>query len=83
MIRPSPAVSMRPGFAAPMFDRGLNKLTKLKALKASRRSCTPTRLTGNVLNSEKSTFFAPGPIRKLRGEVYCMPSRCLPRGIVV
>jgi hypothetical protein len=33
MIRPSPAVSMRPGFAAPMFDRGLNKLTKLKALK--------------------------------------------------
>jgi hypothetical protein len=28
MIRGSPAVSMRPGFAAPMFDLGLDRLTE-------------------------------------------------------
>jgi hypothetical protein len=74
MMRGSPAVSMRPGFAAPMFDRGFPKLTKLNALNASRRSCTPTccRIR-NILKSERSTFREPGPIRKLRGEFPSVP----------
>src|SRR5215210_6592163 len=60
---------MRPKVAGTeMLPFGLAKLAQLKRLKNSVRNSPRQRsVKGRNLTTEKSRFFCPGPVRKLRG----------------
>src|SRR5438093_1868844 len=65
------AVSMRPGFAAPMVR---SEIADVERLNTDLQGETLCRIM-SVLKSERSTFLEPGPIRNLRGVAWVQPER--------